>query len=220
MKGRTGLHLLTTLKNFARSRTSPLRWPRAMAVALRAAGQHGALQKANEFGPLVAIVARLRPRSIVEIGSARGGTLWAWCVVGADDATIVSIDLPGGPFGGGDYGESLLRSFAREKQSLELVRGDSQSREVLENVRAVAKAPVDFLFIDGNHTYEGVRADFELYAPLVGPGGVIALHDIVKHPPDAGCEVDRLWAEIKASYEHTELIGHSDWGGIGVLRVR
>jgi predicted O-methyltransferase YrrM len=41
---------------------------------------------------------------------------------------------------------------------------------------------LDFLFIDGDHTYKGVKEDFEMYSPLVRKGGVIAFHDITKHP--------------------------------------
>jgi predicted O-methyltransferase YrrM len=37
--------------------------------------------------------------------------------------------------------------------------------------------PPDFIFIDGDHTYEGLRADWEAWNPRVLPGGVIALHD-------------------------------------------
>jgi predicted O-methyltransferase YrrM len=41
----------------------------------------------------------------------------------------------------------------------------------------VRKAPFDFVFVDGDHTYEGLRGDWEAWSPLVGPGGIIALHD-------------------------------------------
>ena len=40
------------------------------------------------------------PRAVLEIGTARGGTLYLWTQAATDDAVIVSIDLPGGPFGG------------------------------------------------------------------------------------------------------------------------
>jgi predicted O-methyltransferase YrrM len=36
---------------------------------------------------------------------------------------------------------------------------------------------VDFVFIDGDHTYEGLRADWQGWSPLIAPGGCIALHD-------------------------------------------
>jgi predicted O-methyltransferase YrrM len=38
----------------------------------------------------------------------------------------------------------------------------------------------DFLFIDGDHTYQGVKQDFQMYSPLVKKGGIVAFHDIVK----------------------------------------
>ena len=82
---------------------------------------------------------------------------------------------------------------------------------------------VDFVFIDGDHTYEGVKQDFEMYSPLVKDGGIVAFHDIVAHPVETGCEVNRLWDEIKESkYEYTEIV--SDWNqgmcGIGLLQWR
>jgi predicted O-methyltransferase YrrM len=37
--------------------------------------------------------------------------------------------------------------------------------------------PLDFVFIDGDHSYEGLRGDWEAWSPLVAPQGIIALHD-------------------------------------------
>src|SRR5207247_1912014 len=77
-----------------------------------------------------------------------------------------------------------------------------------------------FLMIDGDHTYEGVRQDFEMYAPLVGDGSPIAFHDILPHPEDSLCEVDRFWNEIRSGYRHVEFIDvppGAQYGGIGVL---
>ncbi|MEO0196406.1 MAG: class I SAM-dependent methyltransferase [candidate division WOR-3 bacterium] len=44
----------------------------------------------------------------------------------------------------------------------------------------LGNSKLDFLFIEGNHSYEGVKMDFEMYFPLVRKGGIIAFHDIVK----------------------------------------
>jgi predicted O-methyltransferase YrrM len=80
---------------------------------------------------------------------------------------------------------------------------------------------LDFLFIDGDHTYGGVRSDFEMYAPLVRKGGIVVFHDIVKHPPHLECDVDRFWREIRQRYRHVEIIKDplQGWAGIGVLHV-
>ncbi len=74
----------------------------------------------------------------------------------------------------------VRKSFRRGRQRIELVDGaDSQSPETLAHVGAMLGGrPVDFLFLDGDHRYEAVRRDFELYAPLVRPGGLVAFHDV------------------------------------------
>ena len=80
--------------------------------------------------------------------------------------------------------------------------------------------PVDFLFIDGDHRYEGVSQDFELYSPLVADGGLIGFHDIVPGPESNVGGVPRFWGELKeASGERREIV--ADWnqgsGGIGLI---
>ena len=84
---------------------------------------------------------------------------------------------------------------------------------------ALAGDQIDLLFIDGDHTYDGVRQDFEMYGPLVREGGLIALHDIVPNPSPV-CTVDRFWLEIKDRYPTHEIV--EDWKqgtmGIGVVK--
>jgi predicted O-methyltransferase YrrM len=48
--------------------------------------------------------------------------------------------------------------------------------------RETARVPIDFIFIDGDHSYEGLRADWEAWSPLVAPDGIIALHDSCPSP--------------------------------------
>jgi predicted O-methyltransferase YrrM len=60
------------------------------------------------------------------------------------------------------------------------------------------------LFIDGDHSYDGVRQDFEMYAPLVRPGGLVAMHDINTLAEDH--HVWRYWGEIKERHRTEEII--------------
>ena len=83
----------------------------------------------------------------------------------------------------------------------------------------------DFLFIDGDHSYEGVRRDFELYSPLAEVGALVAFHDIVPSIPgghgDPG-DVPAFWGEIKnAQTVEAEFVEDPGWGscGIGVIRL-
>lgn len=183
-----------------------------------------AVQIPSELTALGEILAARRPERALEIGTANGGTLFFLARLANPQATIVSVDLPGGKFGGG-YSSTrawVYRRFARRGQRLQTLRGDSHTLDMLDRVKAVLRGqPLDYLFIDGDHTYEGVKRDFELYAPLVRQGGIIALHDIVEHPPALGCDVSRFWNQIKSQYRHVEIIENRDEGGygIGVLYV-
>ena len=181
-----------------------------------------ACQVPSELTALGEILAARRPERALEIGTAYGGTLLFLTRLASPQATIISVDLPGGKFGGG-YSRTrtwLYKRFARRKQRLQLFQGDSHSLDMLGRVAAVLNGRgLDYLFIDGDHTYEGAKRDFELYAPLVRKGGVIALHDIVEHPIATDCEVSRFWNQIRSQYRHIEIINDRQqaWAGIGVL---
>ena len=146
------------------------------------------------------------------------------CRVADPSATVISVDLPGGRFVRGYLWprKFVYRKFAKIKQAVHLLRKNSHDRKTLDIVRSVlGEKRLDFLFIDGDHTYDGVRADFEMYAPLVRKGGIVAFHDIAKHPLGIGCEVDRFWNEIRQRYHHVEIVKdpNQEWAGIGVLYV-
>jgi predicted O-methyltransferase YrrM len=179
------------------------------------------LQVRTEILDLARIVADARPHAVLEIGTFRGGTLFVFSRLAAPDAVIVSLDLPvslrgklvrvaQGP---------LFHRFIRGQQSLHLLREDSHQSESVAHVAAIRKdRPLDFLFIDGDHAYEGVKADFELHSRTVRPGGIVAFHDIAMKPPSG---VPQLWEELKSRYRHQEIV--HDRGpksmGIGVLWI-
>jgi predicted O-methyltransferase YrrM len=179
-------------------------------------------QVREEIVSLVGVVERLKPRVVLEIGTAGGGTLFLFCRASDPDAMIISIDLPGGRFGGGypKWRIPLYKSFVKGDQKLYLIRDDSHNSKTFEEVKNILGGRmIDFLFIDGDHRYDGVKRDFEMYAPLVRSGGIIAFHDIVPGSKESVGGVPRFWNEIKMRYKHTEIV--KDWkqgsDGIGVI---
>src|SRR5262249_19867918 len=85
-----------------------------------AGGLLAPIQIEDEITELAAEVDRLRPRTVIEIGTSMGGTLYLWTRFATPDAIIISIDLPHGQFGGG-YSPlriPLYQRFARERQRL------------------------------------------------------------------------------------------------------
>jgi predicted O-methyltransferase YrrM len=186
------------------------------------------MQVRSEITACLQRVEALRPRCVVEIGTAAGGTLLLWSRVAAADAVIISIDLPGGPFGGGYsvWRKPVYARLVRPRQTLHLLRGDSHSRSTLRKVEELlGPRPCDFLFIDGDHTYQGVQQDFRMYSGLVRAKGIIALHDIVPDPRHPHCGVDRFWSELKSElqkdYRREEYVADwsQGWAGMGILEV-
>jgi predicted O-methyltransferase YrrM len=182
------------------------------------------MQVRSEIISLLGCVERAKPGVVMEIGTARGGVLFTMSRLIPRDASMISLDLPGGIHGGGYpwWKIPLYESFVSDHQKIDLVRADSHKEETLFKIKKILNGrKIDFLFIDGDHTYDGVKSDFELYSPLVSVGGIVAFHDIAIHPKETGCDVNRFWNEIKDNYNYTEFIEKPEhgWGGIGLIRV-
>lgn len=183
------------------------------------------MQSCGELADMMRAVKASRPRRVLEIGTARGGTLFLLCRFAAPDATIVSVDLPFARNGGGypRWKERHYRGFARPRQALHLIRANSHAKETVERVRRITGgAGFDFIFIDADHSYEGVRCDYLNYRPLLSEGGMLALHDILPNENDPSIEVNRFWRELESDPEvRTDtLIADAAQGmyGIGIVR--
>jgi predicted O-methyltransferase YrrM len=70
-----------------------------------------------------------------------------------------------------DVFEEFAKNIAPHRQRIEIHRGASQQ------VAGRWSVPLDLLFIDGDHSYEGCRTDIEAWFPHVRSGGVVAFHD-------------------------------------------
>jgi predicted O-methyltransferase YrrM len=176
-------------------------------------------QVRSEILELGKIMKEAAPQRILEIGTNYGGTLFLLCTLSTPDAKIISLDLPFAPFGGGYPRRKipLFRRFSRARQKLHLLRADSHLPETKERVlRILDGDKLDFLFIDADHTYSGVRRDFEMYAPLVRSDGIVAFHDIVAHKRGTLSEVERFWDEVKQQYRHREIVEEVELGSAPV----
>lgn len=184
------------------------------------------LQVRSEISDLIYILSDLQLNNVMEIGSANGGTAVLFSKISMNTAKIICLDLPFGIF---KKTFSLMRSFLfkaflTKSQSLFLVEKNSTYISTRDEILRILNGDLlDLLFIDGDHSYKGVKNDFELYSPIIKDGGIICFHDIVHHPAGTvshPTEVDRFWNEIKKDYDYIELIEnpYQGWGGIGVIR--
>src|SRR5262245_32620941 len=153
-------------------------------------------QQAWEFGKVLEVFESLKPRRILEIGTCCGGTLYQWLKRAPKGSRIVTVDIVPPDPAWEEWGRML-------GQELYLVTGDSTRGEVAARVGEILPE-LDFLFVDGDHHYEAVRRDWEIYGPWVRRGGVVVFHDILDMPREPWVRVDQLWAEIKAAGHRTE----------------
>lgn len=166
-------------------------------------------QYEDEFEELLKIFREIAPTKILEIGTHYGGTLFHW-VTEMKDGIAVSID---------DHhlNRHLYDSWS-QKVTVHSFHGNSHSKSAI--LFAEQFKPYDFIFIDGDHTYSGVKQDWENYKDFIAPEGIIVFHDIAPHTlrEISKCEVDKLWNEIKKEKRTLELIQeHPSPCGIGIV---
>jgi cephalosporin hydroxylase len=193
-------------------------------LAYGAIRNHYAVQSLWELTHMLGEVRRLRPVTIVEIGTHRGGTLYCWSRILPAGSTLVSLDLPADPNDTFTTVPALEKLLVPGRQKCVFIRDDSHAPATLEKVRtALNGKPVDFLFVDGDHSYEGVRQDFEMYSPLARDGGLVAFHDVAPNPDVPEYGVAKYWRELRETRSTREYIDPQPTGptgmGIGIVDI-
>lgn len=179
-------------------------------LARKAIGQQEALHNEGELTVLLTLLASISPRTVLEIGTYRGGSAWAWSNLPSVQR-IITVDTVATP-----EAEKRLDGLACP---VDLIIGDSMNGATRYQVQqALGDIKADVVFIDGGHLYKEARADFEHYGQYGRPGGVIVMHDTQGYPGNDTVQVPQLWAEIAAVYRTTELIDRVGGpGGTGVV---
>lgn len=180
--------------------------------------QIGMVQIETEVMQLAAFLAALKPHHVMEIGTDRGGLFYILTQLASGKK--VSLDLPGGPWGSIPFEKIAERdNMIRDcNDDVVLIRSDSHSEHSVKAVSQCLDAPLDFLFIDGDHSLTGVTDDYLRYSPFVRTGGWIGFHDINDTAPhrDSGVFVAPLWNRLRG--EKIEFNACDSWAGIGLVR--
>lgn len=176
-----------------------------------------AYQNVVEFGWAWEFIARTEPASVLEIGSLFGGTLWYWSQLPTIER-LVSVDQVT------DYAPLRDDVLVARGQwafwfagvDFHSLTGNSRTTKMIDGARALG--PFDVAFIDGDHSYDGVRADFEAYSPMVRPGGLVGFHDTIPNGDRHEPGVVRFVGELKARQPWVEFFDH-DGVGICIFRL-
>lgn len=163
------------------------------------------------------LIQAMRPRTLVELGVHKGDSYCAFCEMVAQtglDTQCHGIDSWEGDVHSGFYGEEIYLELSdhhdpRYGHFSRLIR--AYFADALDRF---ADGSIDLLHIDGLHTYDAVRSDFESWLPKTSDCAVVLFHDTAVLWKDFG--VWRLWTELTERYPHFSF-SHSN--GLGVLAV-
>jgi len=133
----------------------------------------------------------------VEIGCYAGGS--ACLMLQRPNTNVISIDL-GYPINESVVYDNVLR-LNKFNNSYNYLKGDSQTYGMVDRLKELINE-IDILFVDGDHSSQGVINDFMLYKDLVKKGGYIVFDDYndAQHSPAVKPTVDNLIPSLKSTY--------------------
>lgn len=184
-------------------------------IAFKAVNEWFAYQNVIELSNAINAVGLFKPRVVMELGTAHGGSLAAWAEIAKPELTISldPEDIPRTPEQQASF-DNLCKTY--DFKRIPKYSRDPIAREMLKSYLNGRK--IDFLFIDGAHGFDDVKHDFYAYKPFMAPNGVIGLHDIFYSEAleDAGSQVSWLWDRLIKRYNYDLFYSHSGMG-IGLI---
>jgi hypothetical protein len=163
------------------------------------------------------LMSAQRPETLVELGTHKGNSYCAFCQAVDElllDTNCHAVDTWAGDAHTGSYGTDVLHDLQAHHDPL-YARFSTLMRATFEEARVhFSDGSIDLIHLDGYHTYEAVKHDYESWLPKLRDGGVFLLHDIHERRGDFG--VWKLWEEAKREHRSFEFFhGH----GLGLLAV-
>ena len=162
------------------------------------------------------LVAALRPRTLVELGTHKGLSYFTFCQAMKEyeiDGLCYAVDTFEGDQHTDKYDESVFQAVNQHNR--QHYHGFSYLMRMFFNeaLQHFSDDSIDLIHIDGLHTYDAVSEDFKNWYPKVRPGGIMLFHDVQARLQDFGAW--KFWEETAPTYE-TFTFNHGF--GLGVLR--
>lgn len=164
------------------------------------------------------LVNELKPDVVVELGTHTGNSYFTFCQSIKENrlnSKCYAVDTWQGDEHAGEYSNEVFEYV--NKHNLEHYAAFSTlMRTTFDDAKNYfSDKSIQLLHIDGLHTYEAVKHDFETWLPKLKDDAIVLFHDTMVRERDFG--VWKLWEEIVASHSHTFEFHHSH--GLGVLKL-
>jgi Methyltransferase domain len=163
------------------------------------------------------LVEAIRPKTVVELGVYNGLSFFTFCQAMVEndiDGVAYAVDCWEGDEHTDAYDDSIYQDV--QQHAREHYRGIAYLMKMYfqEALRHFDDESIDLLHIDGLHTYEAVKEDFESWYPKVRPGGIVLFHDVMARLKDFGAW--KYFEELQRDYPEVFRFNHGF--GLGVLR--
>jgi len=159
------------------------------------------------------LIRDLRPKILVELGTHNGFSYFVGCQTIQElglSTKAYAVDHWMGDQHAGLFDDSVYQSVLQLNVPYQSF--SKLLKMSFREARSQITEPIDLLHIDGFHTYDAVKEDFETWLPKMSKSGVIIMHDIHVRRADFG--VHKLWKEIRSQYSTIEFTGSY---GLGVV---
>jgi hypothetical protein len=169
--------------------------------------------------PFASWVIRIfKPTTFVELGSHRGHSYFTFCQAVQESSLATqcyAVDTWQGDEHAGNYDEEVFVDVNNHNQTHYAGFSHLLRMTFDDALGHFPDGSVDLLHIDGLHTYDAVKHDFDTWLPKLAPGAVVLFHDT--NVRERGFGVWRLWEELQTRYPSNMEFLHSH--GLGVLQL-
>jgi predicted O-methyltransferase YrrM len=148
---------------------------------------------------LMKLVRYLKPKKVLELGTSIGRSALFMMMFLPEDSSLTTVDI-------GSHRRTDLAGFAFNNR-LKIVFGDDLDQSVIDQI----DDGFDFCYLDSEHNYEQIAAEWKIYAPKLKDGAIVAMDDI-----HLNVGMEKFWNDLP--YEKVDTGDKFHFSGFGLFR--